>query len=313
MERPACRPRHASGCEPGSCNLLQPPPPGPALWAGPGRPSSRLPAGRALAHAHRTGSGGAPWRRAWVGLGAGPEAGGCAGDGRTRGRGSLGRWRRRRRRTRTGRWRQRESRGQLPRCTRAGMRVCGGAALAQPAGESAGGGRCGPGRWRRGRRCGPRPTARGSRPAATEGTGGTGAGRGRRRVGAAVRGRRGSWATRDRRVRWARVGVNVPGPRVGVSALQGLSSGRRRGFRGAVGAGAGPPGFVRFGGHAGAGRGRRAPRTWPLQQGGLGRPASLPAALRSGILSAAMWAEGVPCRGPLERQAAALGVRTSFM
>lgn len=70
----------------------------------PGRPRAlsagfRLPACRTPAHAHRV-RGGAPWRRERGRAGAGPEAGGCAGDGRTRGCGALG-WRLQRRRTRT--------------------------------------------------------------------------------------------------------------------------------------------------------------------------------------------------------------------
>lgn len=147
----------------------------PALGAGAARVYAHLPAGRArprrtpapevprAAHAPEP-HGGAPWRAGPRGAGAGPEAGGCAGDGRTRGRGGRGggrvRRRRRRRRAPSGRRRRRQRCERLPRGGRAGMRGYGGAARAQPAGESAGGGRRGPGRWRRGRRCGPRPASR---------------------------------------------------------------------------------------------------------------------------------------------------------
>ncbi|XP_057593015.1 serine/arginine repetitive matrix protein 3-like [Hippopotamus amphibius kiboko] len=80
----------------------------------------------------------------WGGAGAGPEAGGCAGDGRTRGRGALGRRRRRQRRRRARTERAaaaaaaRESHEPLPRGVRAGMRGCGGAARARPAGDGRG-------------------------------------------------------------------------------------------------------------------------------------------------------------------------------
>ncbi|XP_053752154.1 keratin, type I cytoskeletal 9-like [Panthera pardus] len=78
------------------------------------------------------------------------------------------------------RWRlRRESRGELGCGAQAGMKGCGGAAREQPAGESAGGGRRGPGRWRRGRRCGPRPASPRSGPAASERADGAAAGAGR--------------------------------------------------------------------------------------------------------------------------------------
>lgn len=141
----------------GASARVRPPPGRPC--APPPDPAPEVPR---AAHAPEP-RGGAPWRAGPRGAGAGPEAGGCAGDGRTRGRGGRGGGRvrrRRRRRAASGRRRRRQRCEQLPRGGRAGMRGYGGAARAQPEGESAGGGRRGPGRWRRGRRCGPRPASR---------------------------------------------------------------------------------------------------------------------------------------------------------
>lgn len=56
------------------------------------------------------------------------------------------------------------SRWELGRSVRSVMRGCGGAPGAGPAGESAGGGRRGPGRWRRGLAAAPRPGPGGGPP-----------------------------------------------------------------------------------------------------------------------------------------------------
>lgn len=221
----------------------------------------------------------------------------------------------------------------------------------------------------------PSPGSRGSRPSATEGTGGTAAvrvGEGMWVRGRAGRGRRaqGAKAARGQGVRWVwgpgpgvgvsvrapsprvgvsvsvprpRVGVSVsvpglrvgvPGARVGVSGVQGLSAGRRRGSpaqserggsRRPVAGDAGPgrtglcPRCGESGrGSPGAGRGGRAPRTWPLQQGGLGRSAPSLLELEFPQLLPACWSgagggrvfRAEDCeRGRL----CILGVRTSFI
>lgn len=120
------------------------------------------------------------------------------------------------------RWRP-GSRGQLGHSARAGMRGCGDAARAQPVGESAGGGRRGPGRWRRGRAAAPRP---GSAPAEAPGP----ASRGIRVWRPGGRERRGG----GRRSRWARgaceeggrEGTRPDGGRVRVPGQE-WASGRR--------------------------------------------------------------------------------------
>lgn len=206
--------------------------PAPALWAEPPGPRSRLPAGRAR-RGPDSGSRHATRRRTRTGFLVAPPGGG-SGEGRGRGRrrgvalvtggraaaahwagGGSGAGR-----GRSGllllllRRRPRESRRELGRGARADMRGCGGAAREQPAGESAGGGRCGPGRWRRGRLCGPRPASRRSPgrpcedPCPRGSRGRTGPQRGRGGEGAWVcrtgrgHGAQGAKAARGQGVRW---------------------------------------------------------------------------------------------------------------
>lgn len=117
-----------------------------------------------MAQARCSLAGGAPWWRQQL-RGGGVGGGGLrlvTGDARPQRTGPAAetqdaeRWLRRQRRP--------GSRRELGRSVRSVMRGCGGAPGAGPAGESGGGGRRGPGRWRRGLAAAPRPGPGGGPP-----------------------------------------------------------------------------------------------------------------------------------------------------